>query len=279
VDVYFAQYVSDSAAAEIGYAFRLYQLPQGIFAVTIGTVLFPSLSRFAAQRDTVRFRETLSTGVRQMVFVSLPFVAWFVVMAVPIVQLVYERGHFEASATTEVAAVLAAFSLGLTFANVNIMFNRSFQGQQRPWLPMVVGLVNLGLNAVLDWVLLGPLGVPGIALSTSLVSMFNMVVLIWLIRRLIGPIDGRHIARAAAGALACAVVLAAASGAVWWALRGFAAGGFAPLLVAVSAAVGTGALVYVGAAKALRLEELSVVWRSLRRRGTPPSLPDDELQP
>ena len=62
IDTYFAQYVSDHAAAEIGYSFRLYQLPQGIFAVTIGTILFPSLSRFAAQRNMDEFRETLSLG-------------------------------------------------------------------------------------------------------------------------------------------------------------------------------------------------------------------------
>ena len=96
IGTWFAQFVSDRAAAEIGYAFRLYQLPQGIFAVTIGTVLFPSLSRFAAQKDEVRFRDTVSLGVRQMVFVSLPFVAWFAVMPAAFVQLVYERGQFGA---------------------------------------------------------------------------------------------------------------------------------------------------------------------------------------
>ncbi len=66
-------------------------------------------------------------GVRQMVFVSLPFLAWFTVLAAPIVRLVYQRGTFTATATHEVSLALAAFTLGLTFANVNIMFNRSFQ--------------------------------------------------------------------------------------------------------------------------------------------------------
>ena len=112
IGTWFAQFVSDRAAAEIGYAFRLYQLPQGIFAVTIGTVLFPSLSRFAAQKDEVRFRDTVSLGVRQMVFVSLPFVAWFAVMPQAFVRLVYERGQFGSGATVEVAGALAFFSVG-----------------------------------------------------------------------------------------------------------------------------------------------------------------------
>ncbi len=186
IDLYFAQFVSSEAAAELHFAFRLYTLPQGIFAVTIGTVLFPSLSRFAAQHDTVRFRETLSTGVRQMIFVSLPFLAWFTVLATPIIRVLFQRDAFTVADTSAVAPVLAAFSLGLTFANVNMLFNRSFQSMQRPWLPLYVGLVNLALNALLDWLLLGPLGASGIALSTSLVSLFNTVALAYLLRRKIG---------------------------------------------------------------------------------------------
>ena len=94
VDFFFAQFVSDHAAAQINYAFRLYQLPQGMFAITIGTVLFPTLSRYAAEHDMTRFRETLSMGVRQIFFVSLPFVAWFVVVPHSIVQLIYQHGQF-----------------------------------------------------------------------------------------------------------------------------------------------------------------------------------------
>ena len=266
IDTFFAQYVSDHAAAEIGYSFRLYQLPQGIFAVTIGTILFPTLSRFAAQHDMDRFRDTLSMGIRQMVFVSLPFLAWFTVLAAPIVRLVYQRGTFTASATHEVSLALAAFTLGLTFANVNIMFNRSFQSMQRPWLPLYVGLANLGLNALLDWILLGPLGVAGITLSTSIVSAFNLIVLVWLLRRLIGRIDGRRIAVAAGGAVLCAVGLGAVSAGLWFALRGFAAAGFVPLLIAVLVAVGAGGAVYLGLARLLKLDELSIVRQLARRR-------------
>jgi putative peptidoglycan lipid II flippase len=152
------------------------------------------------------------------------------------------------------------------------MFNRGFQSLQRPWLPLYVGLVNLGLNAVLDWVLLKPLGVAGITLSTSLVSIFNLVVLMWLLRRVIGTIDGRRIARAAGGAAVGAVALAAVSGGLWFALHGFAARGFLPLLVSVLVSVGAGGLVYLRFAKVLRLEELAAV-RQLWRRRRGPAIP------
>ncbi len=271
IGTWFAQFVSDRAAAEIGYAFRLYQLPQGIFAVTIGTILFPSLSRFAAQKDEVRFRDTVSLGVRQMVFVSLPFVAWFAVMPAAFVQLVYERGQFGSSATVEVAGALAFFSVGLVFANSNIMLNRAFQSMQKPWLPMYVSFGNLAVNVLLCWLLYKPLGVPGITLSMATVSAVNFFALFFLLRRDVGRIDGRRMAAAAGGALLCAAALAAVSYGVWTALRDFAGDGFVQLLVTVGVAVTAGGGVYLGLARLLKLEELSVVRQVLRRRrrGTP----------
>jgi putative peptidoglycan lipid II flippase len=267
IDTYFAQYVSDSAAAYIRYSFRLYQLPQGIFAVTVGTVLFPSLARFAAQRDMEQFRDTLSTGIRQMIYVSLPFLAWFTILAAPVVRLIYQRGQFTTADTHQVAWALAAFTLGLTFANVNIMFNRGFQSLQRPWLPLYVGLGNLALNAILDWVLLKPFGVAGITLSTSLVSIFNLVVLVVLLRRVVGRIDGRRIARAAGGAATAAVGLAVVSGGLWFLLHWFAGLGFVPLLVSVTVSVLAGGLVYLRISKVLQLEEQAAVRRLWRRSG------------
>jgi putative peptidoglycan lipid II flippase len=266
IDTFFAQFVSNHAAAQIGYAFRLYQLPQGMFAVAIGTVLFPSLSRFAALDDIDRFRETISTGTRQVFFVSLPFVAWFLVMPDAFIRVIYQHGHFNAAATTNTAAALAFFAIGLAFANANVMFNRGFQSLQRPWLPLWVGLINLVLNAVLDAVLYRPLGVGGITLSTSLVSTFNFFALIFLMRRQITDVDGRRIARSSGLMLACTALLAGASLGVWRLLHGFASRGLGPLVLAAAVAVMAGGLVYVGAARAFKVEELAQLRSLLRRR-------------
>jgi putative peptidoglycan lipid II flippase len=205
-------------------------------------------------------------GVRQMIFVSLPFVAWFLVMPAAFVQLVYERGQFGADATVEVAGALAFFSVGLVFANSNIMLNRAFQSMQKPWLPMYVSFGNLAVNVLLCWLLYKPLGVPGITLSMATVSAVNFFALFLLLRRDVGRIGGRGMARAAGGALLCAVALAAVSYGVWWALEEYAARGFPQLVVTVVAAVAAGGAVYLVFAKLLKLEELSVVRQVVRRR-------------
>ncbi|HYN38844.1 MAG TPA: lipid II flippase MurJ, partial [Rhodospirillales bacterium] len=183
----------------------------------------------------------------------------------------YQRGAFTAADTAAVAPALAAFAIGLAFANANIMFNRAFQSMQRPLLPMYVSFGNLAINVLLCWLLYKPLGVAGITLSMATVSAVNFFALFVLLRRRVGRIDGRKMAGAAGGALVCAGALAAVSYGVWRALEGFAAGGFVPLLVAVLAAVFAGAAVYVGLAKVLKLEELTAVWRILRRRRSAPA--------
>jgi putative peptidoglycan lipid II flippase len=268
IDLFFAQFVSENAAAELHYAFRLYTLPQGIFAVTIGTVLFPSLARFVTQGDQARFTATLSTGVRQTVFVSLPFVAWFIVLAEPIVRVVFQRQAFTADDSAAVAPVLAALSAGLVFANVNMMFNRSFQSMQRVWLPLYVGLANLALNAVLDVILLGPLGTAGIALSTSLVSLFNTIVLAYLLREQLSGGEGRRIGIMTSKAILCAAALAGVAYGAWAALDAFARDGFAQALAALVIALAASGATYVVVARLARLEELGLVWSLVRRRAS-----------
>jgi len=269
IGFFFAQFVSVDAAAQINYAFRLYQLPQGMFAITIATVLFPTLSRHAARDDLPGVRDTISLGVRQILFVSLPFVAWFVIVPDAVVQLIYQHGNFTAADTAAVAPVLAFFTLGMLFANANLMFNRGFQSLQRPWLPLYVSIANLALNTLLVWALYRPLGVRGIVLSTSVVSAFNFVALVWLMRRQVGPVDGRRIAGAAARMAVGTVGLAVVSFALWRALQGYAERGLGQLLLSVVVVFTAGGLVYLGTARLLRVEELGAVRTLLRRRARP----------
>ena len=265
IDTIFAWFVSKEAAAQIYYAFRIYQLPQGVFAIAIGTVLFPSMSRYAATGDLTSFRDTLSSGTRQIFFITLPFATWFMVMPEAFVRLIYQHGVFTSASTTAVAGALLFFSIGMAFANGNIIMNRGFQSLQKPWLPLWVSLINLALNALLNWLLYKPMGVNGICLSTSIVATFNFLALVYLMRRNVDELGGRAIYAAIGKMAACAAALALVSWLIWLGLEGFATRLGSELLVVGFMLVGGGAA-YLGAARVLRLEEL-VLLRTLLRRG------------
>jgi putative peptidoglycan lipid II flippase len=270
IDTIFAWFVSKHAATEIYYAFRLYQLPQGVFAIAIGTVLFPSMSRFAATGDMTGFRDTLNTGTRQIFFVTIPFATWFIVMPIAFVRLIYEHGVLGRADAVAVAGALLYFSVGMAFANGNIIMNRGFQSLQRPWLPLFVSLINLALNALLDLLLYKPMGVNGITLGTSIVATWNFLALVYLMRRTVHELGGRTIYQAIAKMALCAAALGVVSWLIWWGLRSWAYG-LGREFVTVAVMVVAGGAAYLGAARLLRVEEL-VLLRTLirRRRGAPP---------
>jgi putative peptidoglycan lipid II flippase len=268
VDTLFASRLLDPslAPAAIDAAFRLYMLPQGLFSVAVATVLFPSLSRFAASGDMRRFRQTVGAGLRQIAFLLVPASVACAVLAEPIVRLVYQRGAFTAAQTNVVAACLAAFSLGLTFNGAMLLLNRSFFGLQSPWLPTTIALANLGLNGVLD-LSFYRLGIWGIPLATSIVNIAGATALAILLRRRVGDIEVGRTLAATLRIVVAGGVLAAAAWGIWNGLDSVLGSSFFEQLVAVGGALAAGAVVYVAACWALGVEETRPLLRlvGLRR--------------
>jgi putative peptidoglycan lipid II flippase len=271
VDTQFASLLPDNGAvAYIDKAFRLFQLPQGVFAIAIGTVLFPALSRHATRERFAEFKEDLSLGIRQIFFLTLPFAAFFVVLALPTVRLIYEHGsQVDAAQIASVASALTFFSIGMAFVSVNTLLNRAFYSIRKSWLPLLAGVVNLALNAGLDWLLYKPLGVGGITLSTSLVSLFNFFGLVILLSPRIGGVDTRRVASSAVRSIVALVPLAAVAYGVWWGLDSVLGRALWAQLVSVGLAYVAGGGAYCLAAWAMRMPELRDVVNVIRRRREP----------
>ncbi len=136
----FGSLVSDQSPAAIDKAFRIYQLPQGIFSVAIATVLFPTLARFAARGEHENLRATMANGMRQILFVLLPATAAVLVLSEPMIRLVYQRGEFTPEQTTLVATALFWFAFSLPTNGLYLLQTRTFFSLQRPW--MATGLAG-----------------------------------------------------------------------------------------------------------------------------------------
>ena len=268
VDTQFASYLSNSAPAFIDKAFRLFQLPQGVFAIAIGTVLFPALSRHAAGNRLKEFKDDLSLGIRQIFYLTLPFAAFFVVLAVPTVRLIYQHGsEVDSQQIASVASALTFFSVGMAFVSVNTLLNRAFYSIRKSWLPLVTGVVNLALNALLDWAFYRRLGVGGITLSTSLVSLFNFFGLMVLLRMNIGSVDELRVLRSFARAVAALIPLAAVAYGTWWGLDALLGRSNQAQIVSVGIAYILGGGAYFLAGRLMRMEEAhDIIGVILRRR-------------
>jgi len=248
----------------IDKAFRVYMLPQGMFSVAVATVLYPSLARLSARGDMDGFRDTVTRGLRQINFLLLPAAAASIVLAEPIIRLLYERGAFDPDETTIVAQCLAAFSIGLAFNGMMLMLNRAFFSLQQPWLPMAIAVVNLVLNVVL-YALFHRLGAWGIPLAISLANIVGVVLLSLTLRRRIGSLHLAGTTQAFVRVLLASAVLALVAYGVWRLLDEALGRSFPGQLTSVGTALVLGGAAYLVACRALRVRELSALL-SLRRR-------------
>lgn len=267
IDSLFGTLVSDAVPAAIDKAFRIYQLPQGLFSISIATILFPTLSRLAARGDRERLRAWLGEGVRQVLLLLIPSAVLMAVLAEPITRLVYQRGSFDAEATELVSTAMVWWSLSLPAQGVSLLFSRTFFSLQRPWLTTALSLANLAVNAAVAAALHRPFGIAGIVLGTV---AGTIVMCLWqgaVLRRELAGIEGWRTAAAATRMVASATVLALCSWLVWSELDALLGRAVWAQAVAVVAACGAGGIVYLALCRLLGVREIDRVWALLRRTG------------
>ena len=262
----FGSLVSDQAPAAIDKAFRIYQLPQGIFSVAIATVLFPTLARFASRGEHDNLRATMANGMRQILFVLLPAAAAVLVLSEPMIRLVYQRGEFTPEQTTLVATALFWFAFSLPANGLFLLLTRTFFSLQRPWIPTAIAAVNLAITALGAFALYH-LGVGGIVASTAIATAVTVAAQAVILRQLLGGLELGRLLDAGIRISLSAAALAAVSFGIWDVLDSALGRGLLGQIVSLGSGLALGGIVYVGAAKLLRIAELEQITRLLRRRG------------
>jgi putative peptidoglycan lipid II flippase len=265
INSFFGSLVSDEAPAAIDKAFRIYQLPQGIFSVAIATVLFPTLARFASRGAYDDLRATMANGMRQILFVLIPAAAAVLVLADPMIRLVYQRGAFDAAETEVVSTALFWFAFSLPANGLFLLLTRTFFGLQRPWIPTSIAAGNLAVTA-LAALALYHLGVGGIVASTAIATTASVVAQGVILRRLLGGLELGALLSVSLRICLAAAALAAVSYEIWDLLDGLLGRGLAGQVVSLGCGLALGAVVYLAAARLLRIAELEQIMRVVRRR-------------
>ena len=264
INSFFGTLVSEEAPAAIDKAFRIYQLPQGIFSVAIATVLFPTLARFANRGEIDNLRATMANGMRQILFVLVPAAAAVLVLAEPMIRLIYQHGDFGPGDTKLVATALFWFALSLPTNGLFLLLTRTFFGLQRPWIPTAIATGNLALTA-LAALALYHLGVAGIVAATAIATGASVVAQTVVLRQLLGGLELRRLLDVTVRIGVAAVLLAGVSYGIWDLLDGVVGRGLGGQIVSLGLGLGAGAGVYLGAARLLRIPELDQILRLVRR--------------
>ncbi|MBA2420359.1 MAG: murein biosynthesis integral membrane protein MurJ [Thermoleophilaceae bacterium] len=251
----FGTLVSTSAPAAIDKAFRIYQLPQGLFSISIATILFPTLSRLAARGERDDLRRTMGNGVRQICLLLIPSAVLMAVLAEPITRLVYERGVFGADATDQVTEALVWWSISLPFQGVSLLFSRTFFSLQRPWLTTALSAANLVVNAGVAAALYAPLGIAGIVIGTVAGTVVMCVAQGVVLRGDLDGVEGPRTLGSAARMLLASVPLAALAYGAWYGLAEALGSSLAAQIASVGAGISVGLAAYAAAVWLLRVPE------------------------
>ncbi len=244
-------------------AFIFFQLPHGLFAVSLMTTLAPDLASLARRTDLAVYRERFALGLRLMALVIVPAAVGYLVLARPVVSALLERGAFSGASAELTGDVLRMFALGLFPFSVYLYAFRGFYALRDTRTPFLVNAGENGVNIALAFALFPLLEVEGLGLAYALAYTVAAIVAVWLLARRVGGLDRRGLGGALARIAVATGVMAAAVGVVA-AFVGSDTGSGAVTRTVVGVVVG--AVVYLGVLVALRTPDLDALRRRLGPR-------------
>lgn len=268
VNTYLASSQEPGAVSWLGYAFRLMYLPIGLFGVSIAMASLPDISRHAVAEDLAAIRRAVSRGLRMILMLNVPATVGLIVLAEPIVSLLYERNRFGPTDTLATAAALMFYAPGLLGYSAVKLASPTFYSLRDSRTPVIISVLSMAVNLALNIGLVRVLGYAGLALGTAMAAIFNAGALLWLLQRRLGGLDGRPIAIAAVKITAASMLMAVAALASWeWLREAVPGDGELARVVRVLLSIAAGVVVLAAAAKLLRVEEFDEASRRLLRRG------------
>ncbi|MBE9004579.1 murein biosynthesis integral membrane protein MurJ [Fortiea sp. LEGE XX443] len=265
-DLYFASPIP-GAAAGFNYANLLVQTPLGIISNIILLPLLPIFAKLAEPENWPDLKLRIRQGLLLTAVTMLPLGALMVVLSVPIVQVVYERGAFKQDATQLVSSLLVAYGIGMFAYLGRDVLVRVFYALGDGQTPFRISTFNILLNAVLDWLLVKQFGAPGLVLATVGVNCSSMLMLLWLLDRKLNGLPWREWSLPIFGLTSGSIVAGVASYATLFGLQQLlGTKGLVIQLVQLSVAGLIGLVVFAAIASLMKIPEVNIFVVRLRQR-------------
>jgi putative peptidoglycan lipid II flippase len=248
------------AVSWLNYAFRLMYLPLGLFGVSIATASMPAIARHAAKDDLRGMRHEVANGLAMMLMLNVPATVGLLVLARPIVAMLFERGRFSAHDTDATAAALMCYAIGLVGYSAVKMASPTFYALHESRKPVMVSAASVLLNAALNVALVHRFGYLGLAVGTSITAILNSSVLLELLRRRLGGLEGGRLLAVLLRTLVASGVMGVAAWVTERAMETWLPGrGLVVHLVQVMASIAVALAALVGTARLVGLNELTDV--------------------
>lgn len=261
VDRTIASQISVGGISALNYANRLNGFVQGIFVMSIATVLYPTISKMAAENNMNGLKKSVAESISSINILVIPATVGSMIFAEPIIRLLFGRGAFDVQAISMTSYALFFYSIGMIGFGLREILSRAFYSMQDTKTPMINAAIAVVINIILNIVLSRYLGIGGLALATSISAILCTVLLFISLRKKIGPFGLKNVAISFIK-IACASII----------MGIIARLSYSTLLNRISAnlsliiAIGIGALVYFVIINFMKIEEVDSMMRAIKMR-------------
>jgi putative peptidoglycan lipid II flippase len=266
VNIAFASTMIEGSLVALNTAWFLMFFTLGIIAQSVGTAVFPSLSALVAENDMDGYKDRLSGAMRSVLFLAFPATVGLMVLGVPLVGALFERGEWTANSTQATAWALIFFALGIAGHSLLEVLSRAFYALADTWTPVKVGVAAMVANIVFSLIFIQFIGdentlrhgpFAGLALANSLTTLLESAILWRLLHLRIDGVNDRYVISGAGRALFAAIVMGVAV------IGSTSAIGERSYLVEAATGALVGVIVFFGLAIAMRLDEVNIFLRRI----------------
>lgn len=264
VDRMLASGLAEGSISALHFADKLNTLVFGIIAIAVANAMYPEFAEAAARQDITGLISLVKRSLTGLLLVILPFTVGMILLKEPIVRLAFERGVFDVTATALTVTALLFYALGLPAMSLGQILLRAFYSMQDTMTPMIIGIAAVGLNIVLNLILVRYMAHGGLALASSISITISFILLLWYLRKKVGRLGGQELSlngakiALATGIMGILVFLLNNS------LSSYLTEGTIADLTVVGCCAAAGAGVYFAVLKALGVEEFDWLYRKVK---------------
>lgn len=268
VDRTIASTLVEGSISALNYATKLNQFVMGMFIVSISSVIYPMLSKLSTENNKKKFKESIVTAINVVTLIIIPISVGAIILAEPIVKLLFQRGEFDARATQMTAIALIFYSIGMLGFGLRDILGKIFYSLQDTKTPMINGIIAMVLNIVLNlaFVKYTNMGLGGLAFATSISSLVTIALLSVSLRRKIGAFGGKKIISVLIKSIIAALLMALVTKFTYNVIAAFLSAGFIQDAIKLAISVGLGAIVYAISIIVLRVDEVKLIFKMINKK-------------
>ena len=266
VDRTLASTLVEGSISALNYANKLNGFVMAMFITSVAAVIYPMLSKLSSEDNKEKFTDSVVKSINSVILLVIPISVGAIVLATPIVKLLFQRGEFDARATSMTAIALIMYSIGMVAFGLRDILGKVFYALQDTKVPMINGAIAMVMNIVLNIIVVKYLQLAGLALATSISATVCIFLLFGSLKKKIGYFGQDKIMKTTIKSIVSAAVMGVVTYFIYNMISNLLGVGFIKEVISLVVSVGIGAVTYAILVVLLKVEEINIITSMMKKK-------------